>query len=152
MFFRSAVDAWFYVAVLSFPLLLARLSVPVLIGQNSTVIALGLAVILPLIILPSWVLFSTYYRIDSAILRINAGPYTCAVPLEQIHTVMPVRSLGLSPTLSRIRLRITYGRSQTIDVSPQRQAAFLEALGYSPSAVLQTSKQRPNPFALGENY
>ncbi|MGD1899911.1 MAG: PH domain-containing protein [Phormidesmis sp.] len=152
MFFRSAVDAWFYLFVLTFPLLLVRMAVAVLAAANSTVIAIGLAIVVPSIILPAWVLFGTYYRIDSAILRVQAGPFTSFVPLDQIHSVAPLRSFGIAPALSCQRLKITYGRNQSMVVSPQRKAAFLEALGYVPNSVLQPNRARPNPFALGENY
>ncbi len=152
MFFRSAIDAWFYAFVVIFPLLLVRLALLLLSDANSTVIALGLCAVVPMLILPTWLLFGTYYRIDSTFLRVQAGPFTCVVPLEQIHDVMAVRSVGWAPALSCDRLKIIYGRSQSICLSPQRKATFLEALGYRPSAVLETSQQRPNPFTLGENY
>ena len=152
MFFRSAIDAWIYEFVLCFPLLLVRLAGFLLSDANSAATAIGLVVVVPLIVLPTWLLFGTYYRIDSTFLRVQSGPFTCAVSLEQIHEVTPVRCAGCAPALSRDRLKIIYGRSQSILVSPQRKAAFLEALGYRPSAILQASRQRPNPFALGENY
>ena len=152
MFFRSAVDIWCYVFVVSFPPLLARVAMLLLSDANSTVIALGLLVQVPMILLPAWLLFGTYYRVDSTFLRVHSGPFTCAVPIEQIHDVASVKSVCWAPALSRDRLKITYGRSQCIFLSPQRKAAFLEALGYRPSQVLQARRQRPNPFALGENY
>ncbi|MEL7227420.1 MAG: PH domain-containing protein [Cyanobacteria bacterium P01_D01_bin.36] len=152
MFFRSAIDAWFYAFVVSFPLVLVRLALWLLSDANSAVIALSLLVVVPAIMLPAWLLFGTYYRVDSTFLRVQSGPFTCAVPLEQIHDVTRVQCVGWAPALSRDRLKITYGRSQCILISPQRKAAFLEALGYRPSQVLQASRQRPNPFALGENY
>jgi len=152
MFFRSAIDAWFYVFVLSFPLLLVRLATFCLSDANSSAIALGLATVVPMIVLPAWLLFCTYYRVDSSFLRVQAGPFTCTVPLEQIHEVTLVRCVSWAPALSCDRLKITYGRSQSILVSPTRKAAFLEALGCQPSTVLPVSRQRPNPFSLGENY
>ncbi|MEL6552343.1 MAG: PH domain-containing protein [Cyanobacteria bacterium J06621_11] len=152
MFFRSAIDAWFYAFVMGFPLLLVKLAVPLLNNANSTVIALGLVVLVPSIVIPAWVLFATFYRVDSAILRVQSGPFTSMVPLDQIHTVEAVRCFAIAPALSCIRLKITYGRNQNMLVSPQRKAAFLEALGYQPSTVLQPTTHRPNPFSLGENY
>ena len=151
MLFRSAIDTWFYWFVISFPLLLVKIAVPLLSNANSTVIALGLLVLVPSILLPAWILFGTFYRIDSAILRVQSGPFTSLVSLDQIHAVEMVRCFAIAPALSCNRLKITYGRSQNILVSPRRKAAFLEALGYQPSKVLQPTTHRPNPFALGEN-
>lgn len=152
MFFRSAIDTWFYCFVIGFPLLMVQIAVPLLINTNSTAIALGLFVLVPSIVLPAWVLFSTFYRVDSAVLRIQSGPFISLVSLDQIHTVEAVRCFAIAPALSRSRLKITYGRNQSILVSPKRKAAFLEALGHQPSKILQPTAHRPNPFALGENY
>ena len=152
MLFRSAVDARFYLLVVCFPLLVVRIAVPILADANSTIVALVLAAIAPLIVLPAWILFGTYYRVDSTLIRICAGPFSWSVPLDHIHTVTATRSLTVAPALSFDRLTITYGRNQTISVSPQRKTAFLEALGLNPTTVLQPTNQKPNPFALGENY
>ncbi|MGB3670702.1 MAG: PH domain-containing protein [Phormidesmis sp.] len=150
MFFRSAIDAWFYLGVVSFPLLTVRVAMSVLAEANSTVLSLVVSVIAPLIVLPAWLLFNTYYRIDATVLHVYSGPFTWAVPIDQIHMVAATRSFSFSPALSQNRLKITYGRNQSLSVSPRYKAAFLETLGFKPASVLQPQKSRPNPFALGE--
>lgn len=152
MLFRSAVDVRFYLLVVLFPLVVVRIAVPVLADANSTIVALVLAAIAPLIVLPAWILFGTHYRIDSTLIRICAGPFSWSIPLDYIHSVTTARSYMPAPALSHDRLIIAYGRNQEISVSPQRKTAFLEALGLNPATVLRPARQKPNPFALGENY
>jgi len=152
MLFRSAVDVWFYLFVLCAPLAAVRVVALPLARANSTTVSLLVAAVLPLLILPTWLLFTTYYRIDADALRVRSGPFSWVIAIDQIHDVTKVATLSISPALSQDRLKITYGRGQSIIVSPQRKAAFLTALGYRPATVLQPQKQRPNPFALGENY
>jgi len=152
MFFRSAIDAWFYLGVVSFPLLTVRIAMSVLAEANSTILSLVVSAIAPLIVLPAWLLFNTYYRIDATVLYICSGPFAWVVPLDQIHMVTATRSFYFSPALSQNRLKITYGRNQSISVSPRYRAAFLKTLGFNPTSVLQSPKSRPNPFALGETY
>ncbi len=152
MFFRSAVDAWFYLWVVGFPLLTVRVAISVLAGANSTILPLAVSALIPLIVLPAWRLFNTYYRIDAAVLHIYSGPFAWAVPLDQIHMVTAKRSFSFSPALSQKRIQITYGRNQSILVSPQYKAAFLKTLGFNPASVLQPKRNRPSPFSLGENY
>lgn len=152
MFFRSAIDAWFYLGVVSFPLLTVRAAMSVLADANSTTLSLVVSAIAPLILLPAWLLFSTCYRIDAAVLHIYSGPFSWAVSLDQIHMVTAIRSFSLSPALSHNRLKITYGRNQSVSVSPRYKIAFLKTLGISPTTVLQPGKHRPDPLSLGENY
>jgi len=92
---------------------------------------LAAIILVPVITFPTWLLFSTYYRIDAAILRIHAGPLSWSVPLNQIREITPSRSLTSAPALSLNRIKIEYGYYQhAIWVSPKYKTAFLEALSY----------------------
>ncbi len=137
MFFRSAVDPWVYALVVSLPILLLRAVVPQLTEANSTIVILSVAILSPIIIIPAWLLMATYYRVDSAMLRIQAGPFSWSVPLEQIRSVTASRSLISSPALSMNRLKIEYGRARSILVSPKNKVAFIEAIGHQPADVLK---------------
>lgn len=137
MFFRSAVDPWVYALVVSLPILLLRAVVPQLTEANSTIVILTVAILSPFIIIPAWLLMATYYRVDSAMLRIQAGPFSWSVPLEQIRSVSASRSLISSPALSMNRLKIEYGRARSILVSPKNKVAFIEAIGHQPADVLK---------------
>lgn len=137
MFFRSAIDPWVYVLVVSLPVLILRAVVPHLIEANSTIVILAAAALIPIIVIPAWLLLATYYRVDSAMLRIQAGPFSWSVPLEQIRSVTASRSLSSSPALSINRLKIEYGRERSILVSPKNKVAFIEAIGHQPADVLK---------------
>ncbi|MEO0807713.1 MAG: PH domain-containing protein [Cyanobacteria bacterium J06643_4] len=139
MYFRSTVDPWFYSLVVSLPIVLVASLTPVLCGLPSTALVLAGVVLLPVMVLPTWLLFSTYYRVDSVILSIHSGPFTWTVPITNIHDVTPCRSIAAGPALSISRLRIEYGRQCSIEISPKHRTAFLEALGYYPAEIMQTS-------------
>jgi hypothetical protein len=141
MFFRSAVDPWVYALVVSLPAVLLRAVIPALAGANSTVVFLTAIALVPLTLLPVWLLMFTYYRVDSVILRIQAGPFSWSVPLEQIRSITLSRSklsrsMVSSPALSLNRLKIEYGRQRSVLVSPKNRAAFIEALGRQPDEIL----------------
>ncbi|MEL6161857.1 MAG: PH domain-containing protein [Cyanobacteria bacterium J06623_5] len=149
MFFRSAICPWFYSLVVCFPIVAVGTVTPMLSEANSTAMILVAAVLLPIIILPTWLLFSTYYRVDSVILSIHAGPFSWSVPVEHIHEVTPCRSLSIAPALSMHRLKIDYGRQHSIYVSPKYRTAFLEALGYGVADInrLYISHRHTEPSA-----
>ena len=136
MFFRSTVDSWIYVLAISLPLVVARAVAPALAkSDTSTILYIALA-IAPLVLMPAWLLISTYYRVDSAIMRVQAGPFSWSIPLDQIRNVTAERSLSAAPSLSINRLRIDYGQRRFILVSPKNRAAFITALGHRPADVL----------------
>lgn len=143
MFFRSTVDSWIYVFAISLPLIVIRAVAPALANADVSTILYSVLAIAPLVLIPAWLLISTYYRVDSAIMRVQAGPFSWSVPLDQIRTVTAERSLSAAPSLSANRLRIDYGRQRSILVSPKNRAAFIAAIGHEPADVLtETSTQQ----------
>lgn len=136
MFFRSAVDPWFYSLVFSLPVVLFSAALSNLSVGNATATALTITALAIVSIIPAWLLLSTYYRVDSAILRIQAGPFSWCVPLEQIRSVTASRTWISSPALSINRLKIDYGKQRFILVSPKNRTAFIEAIGHQPADVL----------------
>lgn len=136
MFFRSTVDSWIYVFAISLPLIVIRAVAPTLADANVSTIMYSVLAIAPIILIPAWLLISTYYRVDSAIMRVQAGPFSWSIPLDQIRSITAERSLGAAPSLSANRLRIDYGQQRSILVSPKNRAAFIAALGHQPADVL----------------
>ncbi len=136
MFFRSTVDSWIYVFAIALPLIVISTIAPSLANAEvSTILYLALTII-PLVLIPAWLLMSTYYRVDSTIMRVQAGPFCWSIPLDQIRNVTAERSLSAAPALSANRLRIDYGRQRSIRVSPKNRAAFITAIGHQPTDVL----------------
>ncbi len=136
MFFRSAVDAWFYGLAISLPIAIFCAAISTAPNVNSTMTVLILLVLAAIALIPAWLLLSTYYRVDSAILRVQAGPFSWSVPLEQIRAVTASRTWLSSPALSTNCLKIDYGKQRSILVSPKKRVAFIEAIGHQPAEIL----------------
>ena len=136
MFFKSAVDSWLYILAVSLPLIVLRALTPTLAEAQVSTVLYSVLAIAPLVLIPAWLLVSTYYRVDSAIMRVQAGPFSWSIPLDQIRNVTAKRSLSAAPSLSANRLKIDYGRQRSILVSPKNRAAFIAAIGHQPADVL----------------
>ena len=129
MEFRSAVDRWFVALALVLPaLVLAYVAVVVDFAHGATVIVIAAAALVALG-LPVWLMLSTVYRVDGGALTIRSGPFRWRIPLKDIETVQPSRSLLSSPALSIRRLEIRYAGRRRILVSPAEPERFLRALG-----------------------
>jgi hypothetical protein len=73
---------------------------------------------------------TTYYSIEGPILKIVSGPIRWKVPIAEITSITPTRSLLSSPALSLDRLKITWGpKNRKIIVSPADKDGFVRALG-----------------------
>lgn len=75
-----------------------------------------------------WVLCGTDSRVHAGELHVRSGPFRWRVPVAQIRAVEPTRSPLSSPALSLNRLRIRYGDSKAVMVSPADREGFFEAL------------------------
>jgi hypothetical protein len=127
MKFKSAVDTWFYILVAGLPVVVLVLVASAGTGTVSemAIIAIVLVVTMGL---PVWLLFSTYYVVESGVLLVRSGPFRWSIPISDITSVQPSRSLLSSPALSLKRLEIRYGNGRSILVSPKDQAGFQKAL------------------------
>jgi hypothetical protein len=77
------------------------------------------------IVFPLWTLINTSYQIKEGLLIIKSGPLQWIVPLDSIQSITPTRDAASSPALSLDRIRITYGHSRSVLVSPEEQEDFL---------------------------
>ena len=136
MFFRSTVDSWVYVLAISLPLTVIWTIAPTLSGASVSTILYSVLAIAPIVLIPAWLSISTYYRVDSAIMRVQSGPFSWAIPLDQIRNVTAERAWSAAPALSANRLKIDYGQQRSIMVSPKNRAAFIAAIGQRPADVL----------------
>jgi hypothetical protein len=62
---------------------------------------------------------ATRYTLDSKLLIAQSGPFKWRVPISDITSITPTNNPLSSPALSLDRLRIDYGRSETIMISPR---------------------------------
>ena len=136
MRFRSKIDTWLVVlvAVSAVAALLGVLSLAIQ-GASVAILIAALATLLALA-LPVWLIAATHYSFEGNELHIQGGPFRWIVPIEQIHSVKPSRSLLSSPALSLDRLRIDYGKGRWILISPADKERFLDELSARRSDIV----------------
>ena len=126
--FRSKVDWWLAVVLVTCAAASVVGVVAVAVAE-SAFLALGLV---PLLLisagLPLWLLRCTDYTFDEVNLHVRCGPFSWRVPLQEIRTVTPTHDPLSSPALSLDRLRIEFGRMESIMVSPKDKGGFLAEL------------------------
>lgn len=126
--FRSKVDAWLVLLVIATGVLALTTSFPLILRGVPGAIPIAVVVFLSVVALPVWLLLSTLYWFEGDQLCIRSGPLRWRIPVSQIRAVTPSRSLLSSPALSMDRLRIDYGRHQSVLVSPLDKQGFLAEL------------------------
>jgi len=127
MKFKSAVDGWYYLVIVSAAAIVLLAVIPAVRSGELSII-FGAATFVVSLALPVWLLFSTSYRVDTTSLRIRSGPFSWTIALEQIQSMAPSKSVLSSPALSLRRLEIQYGPGKRILVSPADHDAFIDAI------------------------
>ena len=130
MRFVSKVDGWLIpVMVVTFAGMIWAL-ISVMITATPWPVRIAVAVVTLLVLLLLYSIFTrTHYTIEQGELRVVSGPFRWRVPIADIQSVTPTRSLWSAPALSLDRLRINYGNGRCILVSPVDKQGFLEAIG-----------------------
>lgn len=128
MTYRSAVDWWFYVVVFGVAIATIPTMVPLFASGQPVRVLTAVVILLLACGLPLWLLASTYYRIEASALIVRSGPFRWTVPLSEIRSVRPSRSLMSSPALSLDRVRIDYGRGRSLLVSPRDREGFIATI------------------------
>ena len=127
MKFKSAVDGWYYLVIVS-AAAIVLLAVAPAVRSGELSLFFGAATFVVSLALPVWLLFSTSYRVDATSLRIRSGPFSWTIALDQIRSMAPSKSMWSSPALSLHRLEIRYGQGKRILVSPADHDAFIDAV------------------------
>jgi hypothetical protein len=78
--------------------------------------------------LPLSLLFFTTYRITDASLRIRSGFFTWEIPIQAISKAESTNDPVSSPALSLDRIRIEYGHTKSVVISPVNKTDFLRDL------------------------
>ncbi len=130
MRFASKKDAWLILLGVLATVVVVLFLLPLALSSMTWTIKLPLLGLLSiLIVLVPWVLWGTYYVVKEGTLNVRSGPFRWRINIADIHRVRSSRSPLSSPALSLDRLRIEYGESRHILVSPEDQEAFIKALG-----------------------
>ena len=90
----------------------------------TTLFALG-------VVLPVWILQTTFYVLDDEQLCVRSGPFGRSIPLTKIQSVKRTCSMLSSPALSLDRVQIRYdhlGIFSLVLISPENRDQFLADL------------------------
>ena len=134
MTFRLVVDGWYYGLIVFLVAFYMLVAIGLLLEEGIGTALLVISVISVPFMLPVWLLFSTFYRIErddaegSDVLKITSGPFRWTVPLREI-TSMQATRLPLSyPALSLDRIEIVYGKGRRILISPENRSDFVSLI------------------------
>ena len=129
MTFKSAVDLWLLVIVALVVIISLGVSVRLVLQRSPAGYLISIWLIVVGIGLPLWLLYTTQYVVKDEVLKIQSGPFKWTIPITSISQVVETSNPRSSPALSLRRLKITYGESKTVMVSPKDREGFLEAIG-----------------------
>ncbi len=126
--YKSKIDVWL-AAVLAFAIAASLYAAVAVLttGSASTwwvaVLTIGAGIGLPI-----WLLLSTNYTLESRELIVRSGPFRWRIASAEITDVTATSNPLSSPALSLDRLRIDYGRGNSIMISPRDKERFLADL------------------------
>ena len=130
MRFESKRDLWavLLTRVLPFVMLAVIAAVGYARGESMRGPTAGLIILIVVeLFLVEPLMRSTCYVIEGDTLLVRSGVIKWRVPIGDIRSITPTRSVASAPALSLDRLRIEYG-NRVILVSPEEKQRFIEAL------------------------
>lgn len=123
--YRSKVDAWL-LAVLVLAMSVSLVVTFMTFSAGSPVAWLVVAVTAGIGVgLPLWLLLSTRYTLEPRRLVVQSGPFKWHIAVADITSITPSSNPLSSPALSLDRLRIDYGRSSSLMISPRNKDQFV---------------------------
>lgn len=115
-----------FVACVLVVAMIASVLAALMVVSEAVVIAAfiaGIGVTLPLL-----ALVSTRYVVHDHQLVVYSGVFKWRIPIGDIPDITPTHDPTASPALSLDRLRITYGNSKSVLVSPRDKGCFLRQI------------------------
>jgi len=126
--YRSKIDAWL-VAVLALAMAVSLFVTFMIFSTGSPVAWLVAAVTAGIGVgLPLWLLLSTRYTLEPRRLVVQSGPFKWRIAVADITSITPSSNPLSSPALSLDRLRIDYGRSSSLMISPRNKDQFVREI------------------------
>jgi hypothetical protein len=126
--YTSKIDTWLAVVLLAAAIAcLVAFGFSFSTGSVAQVVATFPAILIGAA-LPIWLLVSTSYTLSERTLLVKSGPFKWRIPIKQITSIAPTSSPLSSPALSLDRLRIDYGRGDSIMISPKNKEQFIQDL------------------------
>lgn len=106
---------------------------------------IGLAIILPVIVFTAHLFATTNYTIDGEQLIVKSGfVVNKTIEIYSIKKIIETNNPVSSPATSMDRLEITYGKFDSIVISPKEKLAFIEHLKRINSNIEVKFKERKN--------
>ena len=96
---------------------------------------IGPAILLPVILFIGHMLTTTYYVIDEDTLLIKSGFFTTTIDIKGVKKISETNNPISSPALSLDRIELTYGKFQSVIISPKLKKEFIEGLTRLKSAI-----------------
>ncbi len=93
-------------------------------------------------ILVASIWFGTWYTIASGVLKVRCGPFCKNIKIQDIKSVKNSKNPLSSAALSLHRLKIRYGKTGFILVSPKERKEFIKALKRENRAIYSDEGQR----------
>ncbi|UOG73207.1 PH domain-containing protein [Hymenobacter tibetensis] len=121
--FKSAVSWW-----LVGPIFLFLMGVPLISWQHPAAFLTSAAMCWLTSAYVFYMMRTTLYTLTPTHLVVQCGLWRMQVALDSITKVMPTRNPLSSPAFSLDRLEISYGKYDTVLVSPVNKLNFLQAL------------------------
>ena len=126
--YRSKIDAWL-LAVLALAMAVSLFVTFMIFSTGSPVAWLVAAVTAGIGVgLPLWLLLSTRYTLEPRRLVVQSGPFKWRIAVADITSITPSSNPLSSPALSLDRLRIDYGRSSSLMISPRNKDQFVREI------------------------
>jgi hypothetical protein len=126
--YKSKVDWWIAAILVALPCGLLFVSIWLILSGETMGGLINLSALGVVLLVYTFGLFPLRYELTSDVLVIRSGWGKRRVPYAEIRNVQPSRSLLSSPALSLDRLRIDYGRTFPIYISPDDRRAFMRDL------------------------
>jgi Protein of unknown function (DUF1200). len=133
--YKSKIDAWLLLTIgAAIVITIVGVAMPFVVETPNAELQLtrvlpGLVIgVLAGVGLPLWILANTNYTLTDMTLHVRCGPFSYKVPIAEISSVTPTRSILSAPALSLDRLRIEYSRGKVVVISPEDRERFLKDL------------------------
>lgn len=123
--YTSKIDTWLVLVLGAAAVLVLFAAYAVIKSKGMMGVLLMLPAVLIGLGLPLWLIATTRYIVNSTHLFIRSGPVALQVPVADITAITPTTNPLSSPALSLDRLRIDYGRGQSVMISPRDKEQFL---------------------------
>jgi hypothetical protein len=129
--FKSKVDTWIALVIVAVATMdIAFIFIFAMGADSPADKTAAILILIGVFLFLIWLSLRTYYAVDKESVRVVSGPFHWKIPIADIQSVTPTRSLWSAPAMSLDRLRIVYGEKRRIVVSPADKQGFLRAIGH----------------------